>query len=169
MPAANIEIRDQQVLRALNALLAAADNTDGALQQIGATVTESIRLGFDDSTDPYGRPWKSVLRGGQPLRDTGNLANSWTYALRGDAVAIGSNLEVEYDGRRHNLATIHQYGATIRPRKAKALRFSVGGHWATAQAVTIPPRRMVPDRGWPDDWRDEVTDIVAAHIDGAIQ
>ena len=163
-----IEVKDEQVIRALTALGNAIGNPEPALQKIGAVVTENIRLGFDDGSDPYGRPWKAVLRGGQPLRDTGNLANSWNPAMRGDTVAIGSNLEVEYDGRRHNLATIHQNGVTIRPRKAKALRFVVNGRHVSAQQVTIPARPMIPTKGWPDDWRDEVGGIVQRHLDGAI-
>lgn len=163
-----VEIDDRHVLRALNALESAASQSDRALREIGATITENIRLGFDSGADPYGRPWKAVLRkGGRPLRNTGNLANSWTYVVRDGAVSIGSNLQVDYDGRSHNLATIHQRGMTIKPRKAKALRFTVNGQTATARSVTIRARPMVPDRGWPDDWRDEVTDIIAGYIDGA--
>ena len=164
-----VEIDDKQVQSALSALLSAVERPEPALQQIGVSTVENIRMGFDTSSDPYGRPWKAVLRGGQPLRDTGNLANSWTYALRGGVVAVGSQREVEYDGRRHNLATIHQYGATIRPVKAKALRFQVNGRFVTSHGVTVPARPMIPANGWPDDWRDEVSGIVADHIRRALQ
>ena len=163
-----VEIDDKQVQSALSALLSAVERPEPALKRIGATLTDNIRLGFHDSQDPYGRPWKAVLReSGQPLRDAGNLMDSFTYRVTDNEVVVGSALTVEYDGRRHNLAAIHQYGATIRPVKAKALRFVINGRHIAAQKVTIPPRKMIPDRGLPDEWRDDVLDILQRHLAAA--
>lgn len=168
MSGVTVKIDDRLVLRAINSIIDAAANPSNTLSRIGAVATDLVRLGFDNSTDPYGRPWKPVLRaGGQPLRDTGNLANSWTYAVRGDAVAVGSNLTVTHDGRSHNLAAIHQHGATIRPVKAKALRFMLNGKMVTAKKTVIRPRKMLPEGGWPNDWRDDVLEIVKRDVGAA--
>ena len=168
MAGITIEIDDARVQSALASLIAALASPAEALDEIGAVLTENVRLGFHDSKDPYGRPWKAVLRGGQPLRDTGNLANSFTYRVSGDGVTIGSGLTVTYNGRRHNLADIHQFGRTIRPVKAKALRFKLNGRFATAKETTIPPRPMLPEGSWPPEWREDVLDILQRHLQEAI-
>lgn len=38
---------------------------------------------------------------------------------------------------------VHEYGATITPKKAKALRFQIGGKWFTRQKVVIPERSFL--------------------------
>lgn len=169
MTATTIQVDDSRVQTALAALQAAIAQPQQALDEIGAVVTENVRLGFDQSEDPYGRPWKTVRRaGGQPLRDTGLLANSFTYEVRGDAVAVGSSRTVTYDGRSHNLADIHQFGRTIRPVNAKALRFEVNGQFVTALKTTIPARPMLPADGWPDEWAADVAAIVDDYLAEAI-
>jgi len=169
MATTTIKVEDARVQNALASLVAAITAPGKALDEIGAVVTENVRLGFDESEDPYGRPWKAVLRdGGQPLRDTGNLANSFSYQVRGNAVAVGSGLTVSHNGRSHNLADIHQFGRTIVPVNAKALRFQVNGQFVTAQQVTIPPRKMLPEGGWPDEWAEDVAAIVDDYLSEAI-
>jgi len=53
-----------------------------------------------------------IKSGGKTLADTGRLMNSITYVERGNKVIVGSN--VVY-------ASIHQFGGTIKPKKAKYL------------------------------------------------
>lgn len=168
MTTATIKVEDARVQTALAALQAAIAQPQQALDEIGAVVAENVRLGFDQSEDPYGRPWKAVLRGGQPLRDTGMLANSFTHEVRGNAVAVGSNRTVTYDGRSHNLADIHQFGRTIRPVKAKLLRFKINGQFVSALETKIPARPMLPTGGWPDEWAADVAAIVDDYLAEAI-
>ena len=73
-------------------------------------------------------------------RRTGDLANSIDFDIRegnlGPEVVAGS-FGVRY-------AAVHEFGATIRPRRAKALRFQIpGGGWVTTKRVTIPARPYV--------------------------
>jgi len=37
-------------------------------------------------------------------------------------------------------SAVHEYGAIITPKKAKALRFKIGDRWVTTQKVVIPKR-----------------------------
>src|SRR5207249_12102559 len=74
------------------------------------------QLGFRESRDPYGVPWAPLkLRiGGKPLLHRGRLRSSIT---KSDVTASGFRL-----GSNLIYARVHQYGATIRPKRAKALR-----------------------------------------------
>jgi len=65
---------------------------------------------------------------------TGNLARSITMDVD------DAGLEAEVGPRRVVYAAIHEYGGVIRPVRARALMFQVGGQWVTARSVTIPAR-----------------------------
>jgi phage gpG-like protein len=73
------------------------------------------------------------VTGGNPLNvRTGRLRRSLGWEFRGsETVAVGTN--VEY-------GPVHEFGATITPRSASALRFQVNGQWVTTQKVRIPKR-----------------------------
>jgi len=106
-------------------------------QVLAAAAMKQVADEFRQSRDPYGNQWKRpVLRNGQPLLDTGRMRN---------AVSV----EARPNGFRLRIATryavTHQYGATISPRNAKALRFKAGGRYYTLKRVTIPRRQMLPE------------------------
>lgn len=107
----------------------ASFDRDGLARINKATAEEAKRQiteGFRSGVSPYGRPWPALTsRMGQPLRKTGRLQNSFTYAIRGDtSFSIGTN--VQYAGT-------HQWGATIVPRRARRLAFQVQNvHWGPA-------------------------------------
>lgn len=111
-----------------------------------AEALTQAQLGFRKSEDPDGKPWAPLqLRNGMPLRDTGVLANSFSSRPTDRGFVIGAGAWY---------AVVHQNGMTIRPKRAKLLRFrdrSGGqrpgkGGFVFAKKVTIPPRKMVP---WP--------------------
>jgi phage gpG-like protein len=87
-------------------------------------VTDEFRTG----RDPYGRQWKpsarSIAEGGQPLRSSGRLLQSFSSQPNGTGFVIGTN--VKY-------AAIHQYGGIIRAKNGKYLKFRVGGFRAKGQ------------------------------------
>jgi phage gpG-like protein len=52
-----------------------------------------VQMGFRTSSDPYGVPWAPPKgRAGQPLRDTGRLAGSFTSKVTSDGFSVGSNV-----------------------------------------------------------------------------
>ena len=71
----------------------------------------------------------------------------------GDAVRVGTN--VVY-------AAIHNYGGTIKPKKAKYLKFMVGGQWASKKEVTIPQRQFL---GIGDRQVDKINGVVDAWVE----
>jgi phage gpG-like protein len=106
---------------------------------LGATAMKQVADEFRESRDPYGRPWKGLaLRQGQPLRDTGRMANSVNFQASDAGFRL--SIPVAY-------APTHQDGATILPRHGRALRFRTrDGRFFTLAKVTIPRRQMVPAR-----------------------
>lgn len=123
---------------------AASPETYNRLKKaIAAEAVTQVQLGFREGRDPYGNPWSPPkFRIGKPLLDTGRLRSSFAAQITPTGFRIGSN--VKY-------ANVHQYGAVIRPKAARALRFPLGkgkgAKIAFAQKVTIPQRQMVPERG----------------------
>lgn len=120
---------------------------------VGAAALTELQLGFRESRDPYGNAWEELkLRaGGKPLLDTGRLRSSFSYQPRAGGFIIGTN----FIG-----GAVHQYGATIRPVRAKFLRFKGKIHgrkrkttgFIFAKEVTIPRRQMVPEGQLGDRW-----------------
>lgn len=106
--------------------------------------------GFRRSIDPYGKPWTPLKsRKGRPLLDTGvHLRNS----LAPRVTSSGFVISTAFKG-----AAVHQYGAVIRPVRAKALAFRTRGAPSArrprgklgpvvfAREVTIPMRRYMPE------------------------
>jgi phage gpG-like protein len=138
---------DRRALSALIQTLKAAASSGGLYDRLKAALAAEaltqVQLGFHGGRDPYGEPWPPpLLRNGRPLRDTGRLANSFTTELIPEGFRIGTN--VLY-------ARVHQYGATITPKKGKFLRFrdrrGRKRRFVFAKKVTIPARRMVPESG----------------------
>ncbi len=131
-------------------------NWTGLHKEIGEELVASTQLRFREETAPDSTKWPQSIRareeGGQTLSDTRRLRNSITAAARPDRVEVGTN-----DKR----AAVHQFGAVIRPKRAKALRFRVGKRWATKQEVSIPAR---PFLGVSDDDEQAIKEIIQERI-----
>lgn len=148
----------------LAGLLKSVQNPAPLYAAIGSQIANRIRLCFRMGIDPWGRPWLPIKwraprsrddrtltrtgRGqvaanaggsaGQPLRDTGRLARSITSKADAAGVTVGTN--VRY-------ARTHQFGATIKPTKAKRLVFpGPSGALIFAKKVTVPGRPFMPLR-----------------------
>ena len=140
-----------------------------AQRALGESVTENTRLAFVDGASPYGERWAPLkLRSGQPLRDTGRLANSITWDAE-DILRVGTNV---------CYASVHQFGATIKARPGDAGSNSCGPRKGAsflhfngifAKQVTIPARPFLPDsRGLPEEWREDAEDAVTEEIREAL-
>lgn len=136
-------------LARLQSKIKALASSDTRLQHanvVGAAALTELQLGFRQSRDPYGKAWAPLLlrAGGKPLLDTGRLRSSFSYQPRPSGFEIGTN----FIGAR-----THQYGATIRPKRAKLLAFRGKIHgrkrqttaFIFAKEVSIPKRQMVPE------------------------
>lgn len=129
----------------------------GTHKEIGEYLVSSTQERFRTETAPDGSQWPQSIRareeGGQTLSDTRRLRNSITYVARPDKVMVGTN-----DQR----AATHQYGATIRPKRARALKFKIGNRWAQKQEVRIPARPFI---GISDEDQEAVNDIIIDRLE----
>jgi phage gpG-like protein len=170
-----VEIDDRQVIDAINQLKQATSDLTPAMQAIGEDLIESIELGFRDSTDPWGNPWKplsplTVLlrRNGsnKPLMDIGTLRNSINAQADATSVTVGPN------STERVKALTHQYGATIRPKAGKALSFGNGSVWVMLKKAEIPARPFMPIRNGkgelPDAWQEKIIKTIGDFISEAI-
>lgn len=130
-------------------------------KEIGQCLVSSTQERFKTETAPDGTKWPPSIRareeGGQTLSQTRRLRNSITYTARPDRVEAGTN-----DKR----ARTHQLGATIKPKRAKALKFMVGKRWAVKQSVTIPAR---PFMGISEDDIAEINEIIREHLEEVLK
>ncbi|WP_312938878.1 phage virion morphogenesis protein [Oscillibacter sp.] len=127
----------------------------------GQVVRESTLERFKQSRDPAGKLWKTSKRaaesGGKTLVETATLRNSIHVHSDASGFAVGTNLKY---------AATHQFGdpgRVIRARKAKALRFQIGGKWISKKSVRIkiPARTYL---GLSDDDQQEIKGTVEDFI-----
>lgn len=137
--------------RLLDQLAAKASNIQGGLKIVGERLLREQNRRFDTQSDPDGRPWAPLkpltrlTRGGASgpiLRRSGQLKRSGAWQVAGLRLSVGVNTPY---------AAVHQFGATIVPRKARRLAIPIpagaggrnGTSFAFAKRVTIPPRPIV--------------------------
>lgn len=109
---------------------------EGLNESLAEGVRTSTRLRFKAQQGPDGQPWKPSLRArlgkGKTLVQTARLRNSIRSRADEKGFAVGTN--VIYAAR-------HQFGdkrpVTIRAKKARCLRFHVGGHWISKKSVRV--------------------------------
>lgn len=128
--------------------------------EIGQGLVSSIDERFLDGRDVDGNPWKmswrAMVQGGQTLRDTGRLMNSYTHNVLSNGVEVGTN--VEYAAYLH-------YGATIMPKTGQYITFAVAGQYRKVKQVVLPPRTQL---GLNAEDEEMVLDIVGSFIDDYI-
>ncbi|MFP8003881.1 phage virion morphogenesis protein [Pseudomonas aeruginosa] len=124
----------------ISARIEAASRMGWPTGEINARLLAKVRLGFRNSTDPYGEKWAPIKPRwrnrrrvpGQPLLDTGRLRNSIRGATTGNTMRIFT--DVEY-------AQYHQLGMGVKKRA------------------------ILPDqRGLPADWDAEITKAIRARL-----
>jgi len=152
---------DSKVKSRLSGIERGAGNMIGAYDVIGSRIANRIRLGFKSSTSPYGGKWKKLKfrKGGQPLRDTNRLLGSIGHSPDAAGVDIGTN--VLY-------AKIHNFGGTIKAKRAPYLMFKTPTGFARVKQVKIPARRFMPIRGGkislPKPWQQSVHSALTEHF-----
>lgn len=132
-----IEI-DQSDLAAVNALVTGLAEFDA-----GELVAEIVQLGENQTRKrienggpgPDGEAWPPNLEGTPILFRTGRHLH--------DSIASSSSGAGGEWGAAWEFAHVHQYGATITPKDAARLAFTIGGAKVFAKKVTIPARPFV--------------------------
>ena len=125
--------------------------------EIGAGLVDSVQHRFLTGTDVDGNPWKiswrARMQGGETLRDTGRLMNSYTHNVLSSGVEVGT--DVVYAPHLH-------YGATILPKNGQYITFAVGGQYRKVKQSILPPRTQL---GLDAEDEVMVLDIVGSFID----
>lgn len=137
-------------LRAAMQRLGTASARVDVSRVVAEQAVKLIDDGFRSSRDPYGRPWPALTsRNGRPLLDTGAHLRA---SLAPRVSADGFVIQTAFPG-----AAVHQYGAVIKPKAARALRFRAGGARPRghgrgqtgavvfARKVTVPRRQYMPE------------------------
>jgi phage virion morphogenesis protein len=131
---------DQPVLDALERLAAIGGSAAQLMTTLGNALVDSTRLRFSTNIAPDGSTWAALnpaynemRRPGPILVQGGHLRGSITFRASAGEVMIGS---------RMIYAGVHQRGARIEAKNAKALVFQMGagGGLVRVRAVTIPAR-----------------------------
>lgn len=113
----------------------------GLMRVLGQALVRTTQQRFETETDPWGRPWTPLLpayaefkRGPGILQESGargGLLGSIHYRAGTYEVVVGTD---------KIYGAVHQYGATIRAKNAKALRFRLGPRLVQTQSVFVPSR-----------------------------
>lgn len=123
------------------------------VKAFGEKLVYQAKMRFDRLEDPDGAAWAPLRhprpssRGAdRPLNDTGLLRTSLVPGQPGSIYEIGPmalryGTEVRAPGTNAEYAPVHQYGATITPKKAKFL--------------AIPATQKARDTGSPRRWGGE--------------
>lgn len=158
-----VKLDDKVILTALGRLGDVGLVSNGLMRAIGVGLVANTQERFDKAVDPEGKPWKALnpayaalKRGPGILREAGmrgGLEGSITFQVSGTSVEVGSNKVY---------AAVHQFGAVIKAKNAKALVFRMGSSLVRVKSVTIPAR---PYLGFSE--ADRVTVLEA--IDVAIK
>lgn len=101
---------------------------EATLANLAEAARTEIVLGFAGGRDPYGNRWEPLKAtrgrrvGGQPLRDTGRLQNSFNVQKTATGIVVRSG--VSYAG-------YHQYGTRRIPARSMvpARRDDLGPYW----------------------------------------
>ena len=163
---------DLREIDAVKKILARAaldpDERGRLLQSVGLLAEKQTRGRFDTRRDPDGNPWKALsqrtaeyyVSKGMGHRSiligTGMLQGSITREVGGGGRSVLVGATMEY-------AATHQFGATVRPRTAKAP--AVPG-FGMLRKATIPAR---PYLGVSREDAEDIAALAAAFAAGRIQ
>lgn len=141
MPGVNftVEFDQRPVIDALARLAAVGERPERLMALLGERLVDSTRRRFETNVGPDGAAWAplnaayaEVRRPGPILVQSGNLRDSVHFETAGRTVRIGSSMIY---------AAVHQFGAVIKPVRAKALVFELGTKGVIrVKSVRIPAR-----------------------------
>lgn len=159
---ASISVDDAKILSTLKELIAFGGNPAEAMKDIATFGEASTKERFSNTqVGPDGKPWKKSIRaqitGGKTLTLDGHL---------GDTIGSRSGRDYAEWGSNRIYAAIHQFGGTIKPKRANALRFRLAnGAFVSTKSVIIPAR---PFLGTSSEDESKILDILRARIGGIV-
>lgn len=73
----------------------------------------------------------------------GHRSGRWSGSLNAPPAVVTGSKVASTIGSNIVYARIHEFGGVIVPKKAKALRFKIGGSWITTNKVIMPARAPI--------------------------
>jgi phage virion morphogenesis protein len=140
MAGASFKMDFSRANRVLGRAVAKVAERQELANTLGEQLVSSTIERFEEGAGPDGKKWepsaRAELENGQTLVDNGHLKGSINYEASPTAIAVGTTDEIK--------GAIHQFGGTITPKKAGALKFSVpGGGFVQAKKVQMPARPYI--------------------------
>jgi phage gpG-like protein len=162
-----VTIDDAEFLALLDRLKSNVTNLRPAMADIGANMVSLIHEKLGQGVTPWGEAMKPLkFRKGVPLNDTRmHIYQRITYAADSNSVRVGM-----LDSESSKIGQVHQFGAVIKPVKAKRLVFTPRGFKKPffAKQVTIPARPFMPIRNevadLPTEWMDQVLETMRKNL-----
>ncbi len=153
-------LKAQKTIEAIDRLIAIEFHV---MEPIGLALVQVTQERFRSATTPQGVAWAAlnpayaaIKRGPGILRESEMLMRSITFKAGSREVEVGSN---------RVYAAVQQFGATIKPKNAKALRFEIGSSVIFSRSVTIPAR---PYLGFGKEDRAAVLEVIEAAVQSAL-
>lgn len=169
-----VTLDDAQVMGALDRLALVGEDP-GLLRILGDYGRDSTRRRWISQTSPNGTPWAALSSAYAEIKPSGygilylsgTLEGSVTYRTGASEVSWGSPMVY---------AAVHQFGATIVPKSAKALSFVMGDTFAAGnsgamgktqaflvqvRSVTVPAR---PYLGISMEDREEIPLLAGEYL-----
>jgi phage gpG-like protein len=160
MTGSAITLDNKQALDVLNAIYAAAGDTRGALKNIGEYEAPATVDRIRQEISPDGTPFKPLnplyAETKQGRGNSQGILRGMTGDLSSIIYQLASDTELQV-GTNVIYGAAHQFGAVIKPVRADALVFSMGGRVIHAKSVTIPKRTFL---GWSDADIAEIINIL---------
>jgi phage gpG-like protein len=163
---------DREALRAMGrrvmAYAEAGENVSPLLQSLATALADEWRKNIDAGpTERWeaGASIRAAAQSGTTLKDKAILYRSISGGQSGaDEITIGSALAVG----EFNLLSIHEFGATVRPRDPMGflqfrLPFAAGKPWLRKKEVRIPARPTSPFDWDKGDLTPEAAALVERH------
>lgn len=159
---ASISVDDAKILSKLRELMAFGQNPAEAMKDIATYGEASTGDRFTRTQiGPDGKPWKRSIR----AQIMGTKTLTFEGHLR-DSISSSSGRDYAEWGTNRIYAAIHQFGGTIKPKRASALHFRLAnGAFVSTKSVTIPAR---PFLGTSPDDESHILDMLRARIAGIV-
>lgn len=131
-----IELDDKQLSTKLTHIARELEQPRKLYGVLGETLKKLHKKRFTEEVSPDGKAWQPLspltrkIKGNDKiLRDRGYLSDKTAYNYDNKGVEFGSDAKY---------ARLHQFGGTIKPKRAKRLRLGDSGIFA--KQVTVPAR-----------------------------
>lgn len=132
---------DQALVLRLEAMMLTPAHSLGLMKVLGQALVRTVQDRFASETDPWGRPWAPLLPAYAQFKRNPNILQE--AGARGGllgSIHYQAGLRQVVVGTDKVYGAIHQFGGTIRPKGAKALRFRLGARLVYAKSVFVPAR-----------------------------